>query len=128
MVVEDVWAAMRDRVGEDLRVVTRYEGSGFETRMREDVREQYTFDDDREVVDQTILRQLSLDDLESAFDLGSLESQVWVFERAWVVTWPDCLPGKSGLLVSVERGGEATLADVGAAIEYLESEVGPRLE
>jgi hypothetical protein len=127
-VVHDIWESMHDRVGEDLRVVTRYDGSDFQTLMREDVREQYAVDEDWEVVDQTIVRQLSLDDVEAAFDAGALQAQVWVFEQAWVLTWPDSLPGKSGVIVSIERGGDATAADVDAAVEYLESAVGPRLD
>jgi hypothetical protein len=127
-VVHDIWESMHDRVGEDLRVVTRYEGSDFQTLMREDVREQYDLDEDWEIVDQTILRQLSLDDVEAAFDAGKLQAQVWVFARAWVLTWPDRLPGKSGVIVSIERGGDATVEDVDAALEFLESKVARRLD
>lgn len=127
-VVDRVWDEISDRLGGDLRVVTRYEASDFETRMREDVRERYSVDEDWEVVDQTILRQLRLDDVEAAIDAGSLEAQVWVFERAWVLTWPDSLTGKSGFIVSVERGGDASMDDVDAVIEYLDSTVASRFE
>lgn len=119
---------VRRLVGEDLRVVTRYDASDFETRMREDVRERYTLDEDWRVVDETVLRQLSLDDVEAAFDAGDLAAQVWVFERAWILPWPDRLPGKSGPIVSVERGGDATMADVDRVVEYLEADVAGRLD
>lgn len=125
-IVERVWADLRERVGEDLRVVTRYESLEFETRMRTDVRERYTEREDRAIVDDTIVRQLGLSDTQRRFHAGELEANVHVFERAWVLAWPDHLPGKSGLIVSVQRDGDAaTVADVERTLEYLDEEVEP---
>lgn len=116
-------------MGGDLRVVTRYESLEFETRMREDVRERYTEHEDRAIVDDTIVRQLGLFDTQRRFDAGELEANVHVFERAWVVAWPDHLPGESGFIVSIQRDGDtATVADVESTLEYLDEEVGPLVE
>lgn len=125
-IVERVRADLRERVGEDLRVVTRYESLEFETRMRTDVRERYTEREDRAIVDDTIVRQLGLSDTQRRFQAGELEANVHVFERAWVLAWPDHLPGKSGFIVSVQRDGDAaTVADVEGTLEYLDEEVAP---
>lgn len=45
-----------------------------------------------------------------------------------MLTWPGSLPGKSGFIVSVERGGDATMDDVDAVIKYLDSTVASRFE
>jgi len=128
-VVDRVWTDLRERVAEDLRVVTRYEAREFEIRMREDVRERYTDREDRAIVDDTIVRQLGLFDTERRFDAGELEANVNVFERAWVIAWPDHLPSKSGVIVSIQRDGDAaTLADVEACLDYLDEEAGPSLD
>jgi hypothetical protein len=108
--------------------VTRYETRAFETRMREDVRERYTDDEDRAIVDDVIVRQLGLLDTERRFDAGRLEATVDVLERAWVIAWPDGLPSKSGFIVSVQRDGDvATVEDVEWCIQYLNEGVGPTL-
>jgi hypothetical protein len=126
--VDGVWADLHERVGDDLRAVTRYESREFETRMREDVRERYTDDEDRAIVDDVIVRQLGLLDTERRFDAGRLEANVNVFEHAWVIAWPDGLPSKSGFIVSIQRGGDATtIEDVEACIGYLNEEVRPTL-
>jgi len=128
-VVDRVWTDLRERVDEDLRVVTRYEAREFETRMREDVRERYTDREDRAIVDDTIVRQLGLFDTQRRFDAGELEANLNVFERAWVIAWPDDLPSKSGFIVSIQRDGDAaTLADVEACLDYLDEEAGPSLD
>lgn len=128
-IVDRVWASIHERVGEDLRVVTRYESLDFETRMREDLREGYTHREDREIVDDTIVRQLGLSDTERRFHAGALEANVHVFEEAWVVAWPDDLPSKSGMIVSIQRGGDvATVEDVEWCLDYLNEEVDPSLD
>jgi hypothetical protein len=127
-IVDRVWTDLHERLGEDLRVVTRYESREFETRMREDVRERYTDDEDRAIVDDIIVRQLGLSDTERRFEAGELEANVHVFEWAWVIAWPDHLPSKSGVIVSIQRDGDvATVEDVEAAIRYLNDEVEPML-
>ena len=128
-IVDRVWAGLHERVGDDLRVVTRYEMMEFETRMREDVRERYTADEDRAIVDDTIVRQLGLFDTERRFEAGRLEANVSVFEQAWVIAWPDHLPGKSGVIVSIQRDGDvATIQDVEGCLRYLDEEVRPILD
>lgn len=114
--VEAVWDDLYGVVGEDLRVVTRYEGVDYETRMREDVREQYTTREDRVVVDDTVIKQIDLQDTEGAFKTGRLEAVVRVFEDAWVASVPDDVGRKSGYVVSVERGGEASMDDLEACL------------
>lgn len=128
--VESLWEAMVDRVGEDLRVVTRYDATDFTTKMREDVRERYDREDDRQVVDDTIVKQLSLDDTESAFDTGRLQGFVRIFEDAYVLSWTaDALPKKSGVIVSIDRDGDvATLDDLEWCVQHLESEIPSRID
>lgn len=127
-IVDRVWTDLHERVGGDLRAVTRYDTREFETRMREDVRERYSESEDRAIVDDTIVRQLGLFDTERRFDAGRLEANLNVFERAWVLAWPDHLPSKSGLIVSIQRDGErATIQDVENCLGYLSEEIGPTL-
>ncbi len=128
-IVDRVWADLHERVGDDLRVVTRCETRKFETRMREDVRERYSEEEDRAIVDDAIVRQLGLFDTERRFEAGPLEANVNVFEQAWVIAWPDHLPGKSGVIVSILRDGDvATIRDVEDCLRYLDEEVGPILD
>lgn len=128
-VVSTVWTAVSDRVGDDLRVVTHYEATDFETRMRPDVRERYTEAEDRSVVDDTIITQLAAGDAETPFETGAFYALIRVYEEAWIVSWTAELPAKSGVIVSIQRDGEtATLADVEWCLEYLESEVAPTFE
>jgi len=107
-----VWDDLFAVLGEDLRAVTRYDGMDYDTVMREGIREQYTVDEDRAIVDDTIVKQLGLGNTEGAFKTGRLEAVVRVFEDAWVVSIPDRIGAKSGFIVSVERGGAATMDDV----------------
>ncbi|WP_372912221.1 hypothetical protein [Salinigranum sp.] len=127
--VDHIWEAVSDRVGSDLRVVTCYEASTFETRMRPDVREAYSPSEDRVVVNDTIVNQLRLPETEDVFKAGPLRSLVRVFEDAWVLSWRDGGSTKSGVIVSVERDGEtATMDDLDWLTRYLSSEVAPRME
>jgi hypothetical protein len=52
--VDDLWAALHESLGEDLRVVTRYEGATFETRMPADVRDEYDPTQDQAIVDDLV--------------------------------------------------------------------------
>ena len=125
--VDDLWAALSEVVGPDLRVVTWHDGRTFETKMREDVREGYTPLDDQAVVDDIVGWQLRLPGVEDRHDSGELEAIVRVFDDAWVVAWPYSYADRSGVIVSIERGGTATMDDVDACIEYLTREIAPRL-
>ena len=110
-------------------MVTRYDSREFETRMRDDVRERYTEEENRAIVDDVIVRQLGLLDAERRFDAGRLEANVTVFEHAWVIARPDGLPSKSGFIVSIQRDGDvATVADVEWCLGHLGTEVEPSLD
>lgn len=123
--LDEVWNTVYEGVGEDLRVVTRYTASDFQTRMRDDVRKQYTSREDRAVVDDTIVKQLGLTDAESAFKAGKIQAFIRVFDDAYILSWPDGLPKKSGFIISVDRNGaSATLADLEECIQYFENEIG----
>jgi len=127
--VAAIWEAVSERVGEDLRVVTRYDGSEFETRMRDDVREQYTPSEDQEIVDATVVSQLAHREIERAHKSGTLRGVVRIFDEAWVLSWPDRIPGKSGVIVSIQRAGAtATLDDAEWCLRYLDEEIAPRIE
>lgn len=126
---EKIWDDVSEKVGEDLRAVTRYKAKEFETVMRDDVRERYTTNEDQAVVDHTIINQLSLSDIENAFKTGPLEGFVRVFGDAWVLSWPDKLPGKSGVLISIQRGGSTASADdIEWCFQYLKSEIAPLID
>lgn len=128
-IVDRIWADLHERVGDDLRAVTRYDSREFETRMREDVRERYTDREDRAIVDDIIVRQLNLLETERRFDAGRLEANVNAFEEAWVLAWPDHPPSKSGFIVSIERDGErTTIQGVEDCLDYLNEAVGPELD
>lgn len=123
--VERIWTDVSDRVGDDLRVVTRYKGPEFETRMRDDVRSQYTPDEDQTIVDDTIIQQLSLERAENSFKAGSLNGLVRLFDEAWVLSWPDSLQTKSGVIVSIQRHSTASLDDLDWCAQYLNDEIKP---
>lgn len=127
--VEQIWEDVYARVGGDLRAVARYGPQDFETRKRDDVREQYTPEEDRVVIDDTIIKQLNLADTESAFKTGRLHGLVRTFDDAWILSWPDHLPGKSGVIVSIQRDGStASMDDVDWCVRYLEDEIAPLLD
>lgn len=122
-----IWDDVTERVGDDLRVVTRYGPQEFETRMRDDVRAAYTDAEDRTVVDDTIINQLGLRGTEAAFRTGRLHGVVRVFDDAWILSWTDALPKKSGVIVSIQRNAGATMDDVDWCVRYLDDEIAPRL-
>ncbi|WP_435125626.1 hypothetical protein [Halobaculum sp. D14] len=119
--VDRIWDDVSARVGDDLRAVTRYDVDGYETRKRGDVEPQYSDREKREMIDDTIVTQLNLADTETAFKAGELHALVRVFDEAWVVSWTDRLPKKSGVMVSIQRGSDATMADVEWVVDYLET-------
>jgi hypothetical protein len=124
--VEKVWGDVFEHIDDDLRAVTRYDGLDHEMKLRDDVRTEYTRDEDRAIVDQAILSQLSLDETEGAFKTGELESVILAFEDAWILQWSDQLKTKSGLLISIQRNGErASIADIEWCIEYLNEQIAP---
>jgi hypothetical protein len=125
--VEELWTALSNVVGPDLRVVTWHDGRAFETKMRDDVRARYSSLDDQAVVDDIVGWQLRLPGSEDRHDSGELEAIVRVFEEAWVVAWPHSYADRSGVVVSIERGNDASMDDVDACIQYLSSTVAPRL-
>ena len=127
--VTRIWDDVTERVGDDLRVVTRYGPQEFETRMRDDVRAEYTDDENQRVVDDTIITQLGLRDTKAAFNRRRLHGVVRVFDDAWVLSWTDDIPKKSGVLVSIQRDGTtATMDDVDWCVRYLDDEIAPLLE
>lgn len=121
--VREIWDALRSRLGRDLRVVTHYDATDFETIMRDDLREEYTSVDDREIVDDTILQQQFFEKSADAFAAGSLEGAVRVFESAYVLAYPHPRERKAGFLVSIERGKESMCA-VETALQLLDEKVG----
>jgi hypothetical protein len=127
--IREVWDTLYKRIGEDLRVVTRYGPGDYETIMRDDVRRQYTDREDQQIVDEAIVDQLSLRREESVFKTGGMKAIVRVFDDAWVMSWPDSLGGKSGFIVSIQRGGDvATMDDVEYCIRFIDDEIAPAME
>lgn len=126
--VDDVWGEMHERVGGDLRAVTQYRGTELETRMRDDVREQYTTDEDFELITETIVNQMGEQRVDAHFKTGRLEGLIRVFDSAWVVTCANPTNWKEGFLVSIQRGGSnASIQDAEECVRYLTREVIPRV-
>lgn len=118
--MDRLWDAVEERVEEDLRVVTIFRGNEFETRMRADIRAKYTPAEDRDVVDDTVLTQLNLDRTEGAYKTGDLHAIVRVFDEAWILSWAEEFPTKSGVIVSIQRDGSiADMTDVEWCVDYL---------
>lgn len=113
----DVWNALHDRFGDDLRAVIRYDGEDMESLKRDDVRERSTPLDDREIVDGIIIRHLNFADNAPRFRAGSLDAIVRVFEDAHVISRPDSLARKSGFVVSIDRDCSVPVEQV---VELLE--------
>ena len=118
--LDPIWEAVSDRIGDDLRAVVRYGPGNTESRLRADVRDRYSDREMRTLVDYTIINQLSYRRQQDAFDAGELTGVVQRFEEAWVVSRPDSLERKSGVLVSIDRGGDAAVDEVEWCLEYLE--------
>ena len=125
--VEGLWRALSALVGPELRVVTWYEGRSFETRMRDDVRQQYSALDDQAVVDDIVGWQLRFPGSVDRHNSGELDALVRVFEDAWVVIWPLSYADRSGIVVSIERGDDVSMAVVDDCIDYLSTHLRPRL-
>lgn len=126
--VESVWDDLASMQGDDLRAVARYDRTSYETKLRADIRDQYSEHADRSIVDDAILNQMILKDNRPGLKAGELESVVRVYEDIWFIVWPDGTSRKSGFIVSIQRGGQATMADVASVLEYLEEEVAPALD
>jgi hypothetical protein len=125
--VEELWEALSTLAGPDLRVVTWYRGRTFETKMRDDVREQYSALDDQAVIDDIVGWQLRFPGSEDRHNSGELEAQVRVFAEAWVVIWPHSYADRSGIVVSIERSDDVSMAVVDDCIDYLSAHLRPRL-
>jgi hypothetical protein len=125
---QTIWDALHERLGSDLRAVVRYDATGYSSRNRADIDELYDDDEGQRIVDQSIITQLSQQDLSEHLKTGDLDAVVRVFGDAWILTWPDPLEGKSGVYVSIERGGDtASMADVEWCLQYLDEEIGPQV-
>lgn len=128
-VVTKIWEDVSERVGDDLRVVTWYDAGTFETRMRDDIRAMYTADEDRAIVDDTIIKQLGFRDTKNAFKSGELDGVVRIFDEAWVLSWIHDRSTKSGVIVSIQRNGEtASMDDLEWCVRYLDAEIAPRID
>ncbi|RXK49148.1 hypothetical protein [Halorientalis pallida] len=126
--VDVVWDDLHERVGEDLRTVVQYDAGSSVVQFRPDVEEQYEMTERQQILDDAIVQQLSFSDQGSVFKTGELRSFVRVFDEAWVLTWREPSNVKAGFLISIQRDGEvATMADVEYCVQYLDSEIEPRL-
>lgn len=127
-VVDSVWNELHDRLGSDLRAVTGYDGIEFETRKRDDVQKSYTRTEDAQLIDQTVIGQLSERQMVEKFKSGDLHATIRVFDQTWVLTWLPPGDWKAGVLVSIQRDGpQATFEDLQYCIEYMESAVEPEI-
>lgn len=125
--VERIWDDLTEKVGDDLRGVTRYEGRDLETKLREDVREQYSRSEDRKLVDNLIIDQLRFEETEAAFKTGHRRGIVRIFEKAWFLSWSDSTEGKSGFIISIQRNSTASMDVIEWCLQYLNTEIDPLL-
>lgn len=116
---DEAWGDLLDRFGGSLRSVTRFGPPGFETRMREDVRAQYTDYEDHRVVGEVILDRLPSERIEEEFKRGRLTGTVHIMDEAWVAVQTDPDDRKSGYLVTLDRGTDVTMGDSEDCFEYL---------
>lgn len=108
---DELWDIVHEKIGEDLRGVTRYKATEYDVVLRDDVRDLYGPEGDRRVVDDAIISQLSSRDADSSYKAGDLNGLVKIFDDAWILTYPDSIAGKSGYIVSVQRRGGTTPMD-----------------
>lgn len=118
---EAIHTALADRLGTSLRGVIRYDGAAIDRSLRDDVAAQYSNEEIREFVDNSIVHQLGEREVEQLFRLGGLEAVVRVFERSWVVRVAD--GPKCGCLFSVERDNGVTMSAIEDGITIVEEEL-----
>ncbi|WP_251344520.1 hypothetical protein [Haloplanus halophilus] len=117
--VDEVWDHLVSQYGDALRAVTKFRNGEFETRMRDDVRNLYTDREDQRVVDEITLGQLHSQRLENEFKCGQLTGTVHIFGEAFVAVQTDPTARKTGYLVTFDRRGDVTIADLDDCFEYL---------
>ncbi|MGB9963489.1 hypothetical protein [Halobacterium sp. CBA1126] len=111
----DIAAALRDRVGDALRVVGFHERSNWRVEyMREDVADGYGDASIDDIADDLVLDVLSSPRQESLYELGDLHATVRLFADGVVVHVPT--DDRSGYLVSLDAGGEFTGREVVAVV------------
>jgi hypothetical protein len=115
-----VWEALEERFGDVVRAVVRYDGFEYDAVTRPDVRDRYTDEDARHLVNDVVVNQLILADSEESFQAGRHRAFIRVFDEVWVVIRPDDVPAKTGYLVSFDRDGGEPSFDVGTGVEYLD--------
>ncbi|MFB6165822.1 MAG: hypothetical protein ABEJ31_11745 [Haloarculaceae archaeon] len=124
----DVWEALHDDYDDHVRSVTCYHPADFETRYREDLGEMYTTGELQSIVDDVIVQQLGYERTDTELKTGDLHAIVQVYDDSWLVLWPDQLDGKSGFMISLQRGESGidptVLDDV---VRYLNEDVAPRI-
>lgn len=118
LAVEQAWTDLFERFGDSLRAVTRFGPGGFETRMREDVRENYTDYEDQRVVDEVILDQLLSERIEKEFKCGRLTGTVHILDEAWIVVQSAPDSRKAGYLATFDRGTDVTMGDLEDCFDY----------
>lgn len=107
----DIAEALHASVGDALRVVGFHEGADWHIEyMREDVREGYGDGSIDDIADDLVLDVLSSPRQESLYELGDLHATARLFEDGLVVHVPT--DDRSGYLVSLDAGGDATGRDV----------------
>lgn len=94
--------------------------------MRDDGRESYTPEEDRELIDRPIIAQFSERAVDEQFKAGDLLAVVRVFEESWVDVWFHQHDVKHGILVPIDRNVPiATMEDNDYCIEYLADGIAP---
>lgn len=120
--VDRAWEDLSERFGESLRAVTRFGPEGFETRMRADVRANYTDYEDQRVVDEVILDQLLSKRIEEEFKCGRLTGTVHIMDEAWLAVQTTPESRKSGYLVTLDRDSAVSMGDLEDCFDYLRTQ------
>lgn len=104
-------AALRDRAGDDVRVVGTHDDSDWEIAyMRDDLRDAYSTASVDDIADDLVFDALGVEQQESLYELGDLRATVRLFDDGFVVHVP--VADHEGVLVSLGEDADLRGRDV----------------
>lgn len=119
-IVDALWGLLKEEFHQNLRVVTYYDETEFETKMRSDLRNAYSEEEDKRIVEEVSLNGLHVPYLEDMFKTGELDSSIYVFDEAYVVQFP--IDETQGIIVSIESNSDlSSVSFIKSSISEVES-------
>ena len=117
---DTIWAVLTERFGDDVRIVTYYDGDIYEIRIRNDLQEQYSTANKRAIVRNVMEEKLDVIEQESIFDVGEFGCNVRVFEDAYVLH--SQFDDRRGTIISMEREANLpTISTIERAVDQARS-------